>query len=92
MRKLLYEMNHSTTYDYVEDVSVSHHLLKLAPRHYGKQNCLAHELAMEPEPGTVNSHRDYFGNLTHFVGLEASHQTARHQISQPCRHHPRSHP
>ena len=74
MRKLLYEITHTTTYDYVEDVSVSHHLLRLAPRHYGKQNCLAHELVIVPEPGTVSSHRDYFGNLTHFVGVEASHR------------------
>ncbi|HWX20140.1 MAG TPA: transglutaminase family protein [Candidatus Binatia bacterium] len=74
MRKLLYEITHTTTYDYLEDVSVSHHLLRLAPRHYHKQNCLAHELAMVPEPGTVSAHRDYFGNSTHFIGVQTPHR------------------
>ncbi|HWV98892.1 MAG TPA: transglutaminase family protein [Candidatus Acidoferrum sp.] len=74
MRKLLYEITHTTTYDYVEDVSVSHHLSRLAPRHYRKQNCLAHKLAIVPEPGTVSMHRDYFGNPTHFIGVETPHR------------------
>src|SRR5690349_13471463 len=74
MRKLLYEITHSTTYDYVEDVSVSHHLLRLTPRQYGKQICLAHELVIAPEPGSVSVHRDYFGNLTHFIGVEVAHR------------------
>jgi len=74
MRKLLYEITHKTTYDYLGDVSVSHHLLRLTPRHYSKQNCLAHKLAIMPEPGTMSMHRDYFGNPTHFIGVETPHQ------------------
>jgi len=74
MRKLLYEITHTTTYDYLEEVSVSHHLLRLTPRHYSKQSCLAHELAITPEPGTLSVRRDYFGNPTHFVGVEIPHQ------------------
>ena len=46
MRKLLYEITHTTSYDYLEDVSVSQHLLKLTPRRYSKQNCLADELVI----------------------------------------------
>jgi transglutaminase-like putative cysteine protease len=74
MKKLLYEINHTTTYDYAGDVSVSQHLLRLAPRHYLKQDCLAHELEIHPQPGTISAHRDYFGNSTHFVGIETPHQ------------------
>jgi transglutaminase-like putative cysteine protease len=74
MKRLLYEITHTTTYDYLGDVSVSHHLLRLTPRHYGKQHCLTHELTVTPEPGTVSTHRDYFGNPTHFIGIETSHQ------------------
>src|SRR5580765_7103153 len=74
MKKLLYEITHTTTYDYVEDVSVSQHLLRLTPRHYGKQNCIAHELAIVPKPGTVGVHRDYFGNPTHFIGVDTPHR------------------
>ena len=74
MRKLLYDITHITTYDYLGDVSVSHHLLRLTPRHYSKQDCLAHELAIVPEPETVRAHRDYFGNPTHFIGVETPHR------------------
>ena len=74
MRKLLYEITHTTTYEYVGDVSVSHHLLRIAPRHYSKQHCLTHELEITPEPGTLSEHGDYFGNPTHFIGVETPHQ------------------
>src|SRR4051812_2070027 len=74
MRKLLYEITHTTTYDYVGAVSVSHHLLRLAPRNYSKQSCLAHQLLISPEPGIMSMHRDYFGNPTHFIAVETAHQ------------------
>ena len=74
MRKLLYEISHTTTYDYVGDVSVSHHLLRLAPRQYFKQDRLSHELRVSPQPGTMKAHRDYFGNPTHFIAVEEAHQ------------------
>jgi len=73
LKKLLYEITHATTYDYVGDVSVSHHLVRLAPRRYIRQTCLAHQLTVSPEPATVSSHRDYFGNLTHFIAVEKGH-------------------
>ncbi len=73
MKKLLYEITHTTTYDYLGDVSVSHHLLKLAPRHYLHQTCLAHDLEIVPQPATLSVHRDYFANASHFVGIESPH-------------------
>src|SRR5437762_6719800 len=74
MKKLLYEITHTTTYDYLGDVSVSQHLLRLTPRHYAKQRCLSHDLEITPDPGTMSVHRDYFGNSTHFIGIETAHQ------------------
>jgi transglutaminase-like putative cysteine protease len=74
MRQLLYEITHTSTYDYVGSVSVSHHLARLAPRHYSKQNCLGHELLIEPSPATISQHGDYFGNPTHFISIEHPHQ------------------
>lgn len=73
MKKLLYEITHTTTYEYVGDVSVSQHLLRLTPRSYLKQQCLMHELKTEPTPGTMSAHRDYFGNAAHFLGVESPH-------------------
>lgn len=74
MKRLLYEITHTTTYDYLGDVSISHHLLKLTPRHYFRQDCLAHNLEIVPQPATLSVHRDYFANASHFVGIESSHQ------------------
>src|SRR5437870_2984543 len=74
MKKLLYEITHLTTYEYLDEVSVSHHLLRLTPRHCDKQNRLAHELEIGPEAETISVHRDYFGNPTHFIGMETPHQ------------------
>jgi transglutaminase-like putative cysteine protease len=74
MRRLLFDISHTTTYDYLGDVSVSHHLLRLAPRDYPRQSCLSHELTILPVPATTSVRRDYFGNLTYFIGLEAPHK------------------
>lgn len=73
MRRLLYEITHATTYDYMGDVSVSHHLLRLTPRQSEKQDCLSHELSISPT-GTVSKRDDYFGNPTYFIGVETPHQ------------------
>jgi len=73
MRQLVYEISHTTTYDYADSVSVSHHLLRLAPRRTARQRCLSHELAIEPSPAVSSAHCDYFGNTTHFIGVERPH-------------------
>ena len=85
MKKLLYEITHTTNYTYAGDVSVSHHLLRLTPRHGRKQRCLSHELIITPAAGSRSAYRDYFGNLTHFIAVEAAHQqlviTARSRVA-----------
>jgi transglutaminase-like putative cysteine protease len=83
VKKLLFEITHRTAYDYVSDVSVSHHLLRLTPRDYPKQRCLEHQLNIEPPATTVSERRDYFGNLTHFVSVETTHK--RFAITSRCR-------
>jgi transglutaminase-like putative cysteine protease len=74
MKQVLYEITHATTYNYVGNVSVSHHLLRLTPRHNSRQRCLSHELSIDPAPALINAHRDYFGNPTHFITVERPHQ------------------
>lgn len=73
MRKLLYEISHVTAYDYVGSVSISHHLVRLAPRSLPHQRVLAHELLIEPLPAVLSGHLDYFGNHTQFVTVEGAH-------------------
>jgi len=74
MRRLLYEITHTSTYQYVGDVSVSHHLVRLAPRQWAKQLSLSYELSVDPQPAVLCSHDDYFGNPAHFISMERAHQ------------------
>ena len=43
-----YSVRHETTYRYAADVMHSHHLLHLVPRPAPYQECLEHELQIEP--------------------------------------------
>jgi len=73
MKQLLYDIRHTTAYDYLGNVSLSHHLLRLAPRPDARQRCLSHELLIHPAPAVTQKHRDYFGNTAHFIAIERSH-------------------
>ena len=73
MRRLVYNIVHETAYRYAGGVEFSHHLLRLTPRHTARQQCLAHDLAIEPAPTVTTKHRDYFGNDTHFISIEQPH-------------------
>lgn len=73
MKQLLYDIAHTTAYDYEGTVSVSHHLLRLALRGSVRQRLLSHHLAIEPAPAVVTAHSDYFGNTAHFVTVECPH-------------------
>ena len=74
MRRLLYQITHTTTYEYAGQVSVSHHLLRLALRGGPRQRCFEQELVIQPAPAITSSHSDYFGNTTHFITVERPHQ------------------
>lgn len=75
MRQLLYDIVHTTDYDYRGAVSVSHHFLRLEPRETSRQRCIAHEFRILPEPSVLSPHGDYFGNRAHFVAVERPHST-----------------
>ena len=49
-RQSTYEVVHTTRYTYSEAVSVSHHVARLMPRAFPRQDCLRHELQIEPPP------------------------------------------
>ena len=46
---MLYDIRHKTTFSYEEVVSVSHHVLHLAPRRIRSQTCFESETIVEPE-------------------------------------------
>ncbi|MEO7299809.1 MAG: transglutaminase family protein [Verrucomicrobiota bacterium] len=82
---MTYKINHTTTYDYTESVSLSHHLLRLAPRDLPHQRCLNHNVEVAPQPAISERHFDYFGNAVTFLTIEGAHKklvvTSESQVS-----------
>ena len=79
-----YEITHRTDYAYSSDVSVSHHVARLAPRVLPFQRCFAHELTVQPSAALVTQREDYYGNRATFFSVAGSHRTlvvtARSQV------------
>ena len=71
---MIYELTHTTTYDYRDTVSVSHHVLRLTPRGLSHQRCLSHAVQIDPLPVVSQPHWDYFGNAVTFVTVEGAHR------------------
>lgn len=77
MKAQLFDITHTTTYDYQTTVTVSHHLLRLAPRKLGRQWRLEHALTIEPQPAVTRFHTDYFGNEVMFATIAGAHRQLR---------------
>lgn len=73
-RGVTYQVVHTTRYVYSEDVSVSHHVARVMPRVFAGQQCLQHDLHIEPMPAVVRPHLDYFGNAVTFFIIERAHK------------------
>src|ERR1044071_6521802 len=69
-----YQITHTTTYDYRDAVSVSHHILRLSPREGRHQRCLKHAIQINPTPAVSRPHHEYFGNAVFFVTVEGAHR------------------
>lgn len=71
---MIYVIRHRTTYEYSQDVSISHHLLHLQPRDSGSQTCRRSALIVEPAPAIAKTGRDYFGNHATYLTVEEPHR------------------
>ncbi len=69
-----YQITHCTTYNYASEVSVSHHVARVAPRALPRQTCPTHDLAVDPAPSLTNARDDYFGNRAAFFTITGSHR------------------
>lgn len=74
MKAQLYDLSHTTTYDYHSVITVSHHLLRLSPRRLPRQVRLEHRVETDPVAATLCQHLDYFGNEVTFVTIEGTHR------------------
>jgi len=74
MKAQLFEITHTTTYEYHAPVTVSHHLMRLTPRAMARQRLLAHDIEVQPTPAATNMRIDYFGNDVTFATIERTHR------------------
>jgi transglutaminase-like putative cysteine protease len=77
MRAQLFDITHTTTYDYQSPVTVAHHLLRLAPRRLDRQFPLEHALELQPIASAMDRHTDYFGNEVVSAAIEGAHHQFR---------------
>ncbi len=77
MKAQLFDITHTTTYDYRSPVTVAHHLLRLAPRRLHRQFPLTHALEVQPTAAAMERHTDYFGNEVVFAAVEGAHRQFR---------------
>jgi transglutaminase-like putative cysteine protease len=71
---MIYDIRHRTTFTYEDVVSVSHHVLHLAPRRHRRQRCLSSEMLVDPAPAVDSSGEDYFGNPVHYLTVQEPHE------------------
>lgn len=69
-----YRIRHQTRYRYAADVVHSHHLLHLVPRPFVYQQCLEHEISIEPAPTRRVGEIDAFGNPLLRVEMAQPHR------------------
>jgi len=71
---MLYAIRHKTTFNYEEVVSVSHHMLHLAPRRHPQQTCLESKTVVDPKPAVASVGEDYFGNPIEHLTVQKPHK------------------
>lgn len=70
---MIYDVRHTTTFEYEQDVSEAQHVLRLMPRDWERQHRVAFALNFEPQPSRESVSEDYFGNMVHYVTLNEPH-------------------
>jgi transglutaminase-like putative cysteine protease len=81
---MLYQITHTTTYEYSAAVTLCQNLAHLTPRETPHQHCRRTTLLIQPEPAVLGSREDYFGNQLTFFSVQEPHRkmtvTASHLV------------
>jgi len=83
---MLYAVEHTTTYQYHELVSLCHNIAALSPRNTDYQTCKAFTISISPLPEILEEHSDFFGNKLYYFVIEQEHEkltvTVRSQVER----------
>ncbi|MFE1601425.1 transglutaminase family protein [Methylobacterium sp. ID0610] len=74
---MIYLLRHVTTYSYRDTVTHARCTLRLTPAHGEGQRVLSHQILIQPAPHRRETDRDFFGNTTTSLTVEAPHRTFR---------------
>ena len=90
---MIYRVRHQTIYDYLEPVSVSHHVVRLTPRDLRGQRCRGSALSVWPlPPFHATSHTDFFGNTVTSFTLPEAHSRMSVEAMSELEVHTLPHP
>jgi transglutaminase-like putative cysteine protease len=71
---MIYAVEHTTKYQYHEQVSLCHNMAILAPRNTDTQTCKAFNIIISPLPEVLEEHIDFFGNKLYYFVIEQEHE------------------
>lgn len=70
-----YNIVHKTSYQYSEPVALCQNQLRMRPRNQPHLTCHSCVVEIDPEPTSIDTHPDYFGNIVDSFAIEALHQS-----------------
>ena len=70
---MIYQITHTTQYNYSQAVSLCHSEARLQPRELPGQRCLSSQIQVSPEPVDYHEMIDFFGNRVAYFALQQSH-------------------
>ncbi len=68
-----YTIEHTTSYTYLEPVSLCHNIARLMPRNSREQICRNTTVHIKPQPDRINEYEDFFGNKVIYFSIEKEH-------------------
>lgn len=68
------DIRHRTHYRYTNAAVFSQHLLRLTPTTTPGQRVVETEVRIDPEPDSIDMHRDMFGNMVHVATVSHPHE------------------
>jgi len=70
-----YRINHITTYNYSEPVTLCHNEAHLLPGNFGAQRTIQSSLRIDPAPHSIQDREDFYGNRVTYFALEEAHSS-----------------
>lgn len=71
---MLYDIRHTTQYEYPENVSQCFNLVHLVPRDTFHQRCVSSSISVLPLPDKSSRRKDYFGNQAYHFSVNRPHK------------------